>query len=94
MSGSFRVLITAAFEREFRSISKRDAALVRALGEVVQILQADPHNRTGRYPIKKLAGLDLGEGQWRVRWGNYRVRYDVDGNNVVLHSFRHRKDAY
>ena len=94
MSGPFRVLVTAAFEREFRSISKHDNALVGALEELIQILKVDPYNRTGRHPIKKLVGLERGEGQWRARWGNYRMRYDIEGTDVVLHSFRHRKDAY
>jgi hypothetical protein len=29
-----------------------------------------------------------------VRWRDYRMRYDIFGSEVVLHSFRHRKDAY
>jgi mRNA-degrading endonuclease RelE of RelBE toxin-antitoxin system len=91
---AFRVLTTPAFEREFRAISKKDSALVRALEELIAILHDDPHNRSGQHQIKKLAGLKPGEGQWRVRWRNYRLRYDIFGDEVVLHSFRHRKDAY
>jgi len=49
---------------------------------------------SGQHKIKKLAGLKTGEGQWRVRWRDYRLRYDIFGSEVVLHSFRHRKDAY
>jgi mRNA-degrading endonuclease RelE of RelBE toxin-antitoxin system len=94
MAGAFRVLTTPAFEREFRAISKKDSALVRALEELITILHGDPHNRSGHHQIKKLAGLKPGEGQWRVRWRDYRLRYDIFGNEVVLHSFRHRKDAY
>jgi mRNA-degrading endonuclease RelE of RelBE toxin-antitoxin system len=94
MAGPFRVLSTPAFEREFRAISKKDTALVPALEGLIAVLGDDPHNRTGRHKIKKLAGLKPGEGQWRVRWKNYRLRYDIFGNEVVLHSFRHRKDAY
>jgi mRNA-degrading endonuclease RelE of RelBE toxin-antitoxin system len=94
MAGAFRVLTTPAFEREFRAISKRDSALVRTLEELIAILSDDPHNRSGQHQIKKLAGLKPGEGQWRVRWRDYRLRYDILGSEVVLHSFRHRKDAY
>lgn len=94
MAAPFPVLTTPAFEREFRAISKKDATLVRALEELIEILSDDPHNRSGRHKIKKLAGLKPGEGQWRVRWRDYRLRYDIFGNEVVLHSFRHRKDAY
>jgi mRNA-degrading endonuclease RelE of RelBE toxin-antitoxin system len=94
MAGTFRVLTTPAFEREFRAITRKDSALVRALEELIQTLGNDPHNRSGRHKIKKLAGLKPGEGQWRVRWRDYRLRYDIFGSEVVLHSFRHRKDAY
>ena len=94
MAGSFRVLTTPAFEREFRAISKKDSTLIRAFEELIEILSNDPHNRSGRHKIKKLAGLKPGEGQWRVRWRDYRLRYDILENEVVLHSFRHRKDAY
>lgn len=94
MPGSFRVLTTPAFEREFRKISKRNSALITALEESLAILREDPHNRGAQHPIKKLAGLKPGEGQWRLRWGDYRLRYDIFGEEVVLHSFRHRKEAY
>ena len=94
MAGSFRVLTTPAFEREFRAISKKDSTLIRAFEELSEILSNDPHNRSGRHKIKKLAGLSPGEGQWRVRWRDYRLRYDILGSQIVLHSFRHRKDAY
>jgi mRNA-degrading endonuclease RelE of RelBE toxin-antitoxin system len=94
MAGAFRVLTTPAFEREFRKASRGEPALVEALKELVEILRLDPHNRSGRHQIKKLAGLKPGEGQWRIRWRDYRLRYDIFGNDVVLDSFRHRKEAY
>jgi mRNA-degrading endonuclease RelE of RelBE toxin-antitoxin system len=94
MAGPFRVLTTPAFEREFRAISKKDSTLIHALEELIGILSEDPHNRNGRHKIKKLAGVKSGEGQWRVRWRDYRLRYDIFGSEIVLHSFRHRKDAY
>ncbi len=94
MAGPFRVLTTPAFEREFRAISKKNSTLIRALEELIAILSEDPLNRSGRHQIKKLAGLKPGEGQWRVRWRDYRMRYDLFGSEVVLQSFRHRKDAY
>lgn len=94
MAGPFRVLTTPAFEREFRAISKKGSVLVRALEELIEILSNDPHNCSGRHKVKKLGGLKPGEGQWRVRWRDHRLRYDIFGSEVVLHSFRHRKDAY
>ncbi|MGC1483454.1 MAG: type II toxin-antitoxin system RelE/ParE family toxin [Candidatus Acidiferrum sp.] len=94
MNGTFRVVTTPSFEREFRKISQRNAKLVGALEELIAILAQDPFGRTGQHPIKKLEGLKSGEGQWRLRWREYRLRYDILGTEVVLHSFRHRKEAY
>jgi mRNA-degrading endonuclease RelE of RelBE toxin-antitoxin system len=94
MPEPFRVLTSPAFEREFRKLSKGNAALVSAFDELLAILQVDPQNRTGRHKIKKLMGLAPGEGQWRIRWRVYRLRYDIFGREVVLHSFRHRREAY
>jgi mRNA-degrading endonuclease RelE of RelBE toxin-antitoxin system len=94
MNGRFRVLLTAGFERDFLRISRRNPALEKALEDMLAILREDPGNRTGRHPIKKLAGVKTGEGPWRIRWRKYRVRYDLIGTDVLLYSFRHRKDAY
>jgi mRNA-degrading endonuclease RelE of RelBE toxin-antitoxin system len=94
MPGQYSVLTTPAFERDFRKASRGSAALVGALEELLAVLRNDPHNRTGQHNIKKLAGLEPGEGQWRIRWRDYRLRYDIFGEEVILHSFRHRREAY
>jgi mRNA-degrading endonuclease RelE of RelBE toxin-antitoxin system len=94
MPDQYSALTTPAFERDFRKASKGSAALVGALEELLGVLRNDPHNRTGQHNIKKLAGLEPGEGQWRIRWRDYRLRYDIFGEEVILHSFRHRREAY
>jgi len=94
MNGGFRVVTTPSFEREFRKLSKRNAKLPDVLEELIRILREDPHGRTGRHSIKKLEGLKPGEGQWRIRWRDYRLRYHIFESDVVLHSFRHRKESY
>ena len=94
MGDPFRVLTTPAFEREFRKASKGNPAVVEALGELLGILKEDPYNRTAQHNIKKLAGFKPGDGQWRIRWRDYRLRYDIFGGEAVLHSFRLRREAY
>jgi mRNA-degrading endonuclease RelE of RelBE toxin-antitoxin system len=94
MAGAFRVLTTPALEREFKKISKANPALISAFEELLEILRQDPHNRSNQHPIKKLAGIKPGEGQWRIRWREYRLRYDIYGADIVLHSFRHRRETY
>jgi len=94
MASTFRVISTPAFEREFGKVSRGNPAIIAAFRGLVAVLSEDPHNRKGQHQIKKLAGLKNGEGQWRIRWHDYRLRYDIIGSEVVLHSFRHRKEAY
>src|SRR5260370_34149600 len=94
MTSQFRVLTTPAFERDFRKSSRGNPALLKALEDLLAILRQDPHNRSGEHKIKKLAGLKPGEGQWRIRWREYRLRYDIFADEVVLHSLRHRREAY
>lgn len=94
MPDQYSVLTTPAFERDFRKASIGSATLVGALEELLGVLRNEPHNRTGQHNIKKLAGPKPGEGQWRIRWQDYRLRYDVFGEEVILHSFRHRREAY
>ena len=90
----FRVLTSSGYERDFRTISRGRPSVVDGMEELLAILRRDPYNRTGQHQIKKLAACKAGEGQWRIRWKEYRLRYDIFGSDVVLYSFRHRKEAY
>ena len=90
----FRVLTTPAYERDFRTVSRGASTVLDAMEGLLAILRRDPHNRSGQHQIKKLTGCKAGEGKWRIRWKEYRLRYDILGNDVVLYSFRHRKEAY
>jgi mRNA-degrading endonuclease RelE of RelBE toxin-antitoxin system len=91
---SFRVLTSSGYQRDFRTISRGRPSVVNGVEELLAILRWDPYNRTGQHQIKKLTGCNAGEGQWRIRWKEYRLRYDIFGSDVVLYSFRHRKEAY
>jgi len=91
---SWRTLSTPAFERNTRKILRRNVRFLRVLERMLAALKEDPYNRSGKHDIKKLAGLKPGEGQWRIRAGDYRLRYDIFGHDVVLYALRHRKEAY
>ena len=90
----FRTRSSPSFERDIRILTKRNPNLLLKVEEAAAILSVDPYNTTRRYHIKKLNAVRPGEGQWRIRIGDYRIRYDVFGGDVVLYSFRHRKEAY
>lgn len=94
MSPTYRTLTTSGFERDARRITRRDARLLRVLARLLNVLAEDPYNKSGGHDIKKLTGLKPGEGQWRIRAGDYRLRYDIFGRDVVLYAVRHRREAY
>jgi mRNA-degrading endonuclease RelE of RelBE toxin-antitoxin system len=63
--------------------------------EALALLSADPLNSTNKYPIKKLQSVPPGEGQYRLRSGRFRFRYDVTGKEVLLHYCGlRREDTY
>jgi hypothetical protein len=61
----------------------------------VEILSADPYNRTRRSHIKKLEGIPSGEGQYRLSLGRWRFRFDIVGQVVLLsYCGLRREDTY
>jgi mRNA-degrading endonuclease RelE of RelBE toxin-antitoxin system len=90
----FRVLTTPGYERDLRIILRGHQSTADAMEALLAILRRDPYNRSRRHQIKKLTACEVGEGQWRIRWKEYRLRYDILGSDVLLYSFRHRKEAY
>lgn len=61
---------------------------------MIAALRQDPYNRGRQHKIRKLKGLKVGEGQWRIALGDYRIRYDIVGREVVLYSCKLRREAY
>lgn len=58
------------------------------------VLRADPHNVSRQHHIQELIGVEQGDGQWRLRSGVYRLRYDIEPGKVILHSINNRRDLY
>lgn len=93
MTPPFSVRTTPHYERLARKLRtghpKFDALQERAF----EILRADPTNRTREHDIRKLKAVPLGEGQWRLSLGRFRFRYDIYGQEVVLHYCGLRREA-
>jgi len=94
MGSSFRAVATSRFERDVERLTKKDPRLLLAVQGLLLALASDPYNIARRHNIKKLTGVKPGQGQWRIRSGSHRLRYDVLGNDVILYSFKHRREAY
>jgi mRNA-degrading endonuclease RelE of RelBE toxin-antitoxin system len=80
MAAAFTVFVTARFERDCRALLKRHPEVAADYANVLAILSVDPYNRTRKHPIKKLEQVAAGEGQYRIRSGRFRFRYDIKGH--------------
>jgi len=92
--GRYRVRSTAGFDREARKLAQRNQRVREALIEAAALLETDPYNLLGRADIRKLVAVPPGEGRFRLRLGDYRLRYDVIDDCVILHSIRPRDVSY
>jgi mRNA-degrading endonuclease RelE of RelBE toxin-antitoxin system len=94
MAAAYRLLSTPPFQRSVRRLTRNNPNIVGVVNDMIDILENDPLNTSRRHDIKTLRNIEEGEGQWRIRSGVYRLRYDVAGRDVVLYSVNHRKEAY
>jgi mRNA-degrading endonuclease RelE of RelBE toxin-antitoxin system len=86
MPDAFRVRSTAGFDRLVKSYRKRHKEFIQILADALTILEQDPLDHTRIHHVKKLANVKPGEGQYRLRLGRWRFRYDVAdaGHSTVL----------
>jgi mRNA-degrading endonuclease RelE of RelBE toxin-antitoxin system len=92
---AYSVVTTAHFDRLLKKLAPKHPDLVERFEEAIGILSLDPHNKSYKYPIKKLTNVPAGEGQYRLRSGRFRFRYDVAEHEVVLlYCGLRREDTY
>ena len=94
MPRRYRVIVLPGLEREARQLHKRFPRVYANLLRAIELLETDPFNLEGRANIRKLVDVPAGEGQFRLRLSDYRLRYDVAGDEVILHSMRPRQGSY
>ena len=80
----FHVLVTKSFQKDFKKI--RDLKFRGRIKIELNKLSTNP------YAGKKLKGTSV--GQWRIRIGDYRIRYDIGGKEIILHRLRNRREVY
>ena len=91
----YTVKTSPSFDRLLRRLNKRHPGLADTFEEAITVLESDPYNRSKAYNIKKLEGQKVGSGQWRLRLGRWRFRYDIVGTDVVLEYVGlRREDTY
>jgi len=78
---------TLVIARRFRQDLRRlDAQMHRRVLEMLERLREDPFQGT------RLTNVAI--GQWRIRIGDYRIRYDIEGEQILLYRVRHRREIY
>jgi mRNA-degrading endonuclease RelE of RelBE toxin-antitoxin system len=92
---AFTVLTTPRFDRLLRSLNRRHPDLAERFATAIAILGVDPYNRSREHAIRKLESVHQGEGQYRLRLGRWRFRYDIYDCDIVLHYCGlRREDTY
>jgi mRNA-degrading endonuclease RelE of RelBE toxin-antitoxin system len=86
MPTRFTVQITPSIRRDLEALP---AGAQQKILNALRQLEASPFGPT---KVKKLKGKGI--GRWRLEVWPYRVRYDVEGRDVVLYRVRHRKEVY
>lgn len=81
----YKVVFAKRVRKDFKKIPERDA---NRLLKAIKLLAADPQPPHS----KKLKGEEL----FRIRMGNYRVIYFIEGDQVIVSVVKvwHRKDLY
>jgi len=65
-----------------------------SLTQAIELLTEDPSEISRRHPIRKLTNVAAGAGQYRLRLGRFRFRYDIDGPNRTVYRSLRREDTY
>jgi mRNA interferase RelE/StbE len=83
---TYRVEVAPAALRQIR---KLDSAAKRRVQAAIELLARQPRP----YGATRLVG---GEGEWRVRTGDYRIIYEIQDNVllVLVVAVGHRRDIY
>lgn len=86
MSKEYKLVPSKIF---LKDLEKLPAEMKPRVDKALLELKKDPHSSPN---IKKLRNVEI--GQWRMRIGDWRLRYDVVDNEIHLHIIRQRKDVY
>ncbi len=85
MAERLRGRTTPRFDQLAKALRERNTEFTARYREAIATLTADLYNRTRAHQIKKLVGVKIGDGQWRLRLGRWRFRHDIEGSEVVLY---------
>ncbi len=80
----YNIIFTNRAAKDFKSL---DPITRERIASKVKILESSPF-------VNSVKLRDTGLGSYRIKIGDYRVIYDIDGDNVVILRIGHRKEIY
>lgn len=81
---SYRLVYT---QKAVRDIGRLDAAVKKRIGATLLRFKENPLQYAERLTDPELGG-------YRFRIGDYRVIFDIEGNDIVVLRAAHRKEIY
>ena len=83
---TYHVEVAAAAVRQLR---KLDRSAQRRVQAAIELLAAEPRPNGAKKPVG-------GDGEWRVRTGDYRIVYEIHDNVllVLVIAVGHRREIY
>ena len=85
----YKVLISETGSRELRELEEAQRNRIK---DRLRELAKDPFSTSHRMDLKKLAGTK--RTYYRLRVGEYRVIYFIDGNTIKVVRIAHRSAVY
>lgn len=81
---NYRLIYT---QRAIKDIQKLDHGTKQRIGKTLLRYEKDPYKHAERLTDSKL-------GNYRFRIGDYRVIFDMEGNEIVVLRIGHRSEIY
>ena len=82
------MLFTHSAEKEFRDLPRETQ---QRFSSTLKLLAKDPRRRRAKCDVSKLSGV---ANAWRLKVGDHRGIYAIEGEDVIFTRFGHRKTVY
>lgn len=79
----YKVELTPTATKDLKNLPKPEAK------KIIEKIQRLEYDLIGN--IKKLTNFSP---EYRLRVGNYRVLFEIEGRKIVIYRVKHRKEAY
>ncbi|MFQ5908951.1 MAG: type II toxin-antitoxin system RelE/ParE family toxin [Thermoplasmata archaeon] len=85
---SFAISFTSSAEKEFKALPRE---IQERFASAFEHLVKDPKRRRPKCDIRRLSHV---ANAWRLRVGEYRGIYAIEGEEIVFTRFGHRRSVY